>query len=170
MEPVTIGLGLLACVLVGFALGYVLRQYLGTSKVKAAQAEADRIVAEAVSKQKEIVLEAKDEALNTMREGEEELKGRRRRVRDQEERLQKRQEALERRLEPLENRERKLAAQEGRLKQGEDELEELKRKRTEELEALSSLTRDEAKELLLKAIEGESRASGNSSERARNSE
>jgi ribonuclease Y len=157
MEPVTIGMGLLACLLAGFALGYVLRQYLGTSKVKAAQAEADRIVAEAMSKQKEIVLEAKDEALSTMREGEEELKERRSRVRDQEERLQKRQEALERRLEPLEKRERKLSAQEGRLKQREDELEELRRKRTEELEALSSLTRDEAKELLLKAIETESR-------------
>lgn len=138
-------------------MGYVLRQYLGTSKVKAAQAEADRIVAEAVSKQKEIVLEAKDEAYSTMREGEEELKERRSRVRDQEERLQKRQEALERRQEPLEKRERKLAAQEQRLRQREDELEELKHKRTEELEALSALTRDEAKELLLKAVEGESR-------------
>jgi ribonuclease Y len=157
MEPVTIGMGLLACLLAGFALGYVLRQYLGTSKVKAAQAEADRIVSEAMSKQKEIVLEAKDEAHKTLREGEGELKERRGRVRDQEERLQKRQEALERRLEPLEKRERKLAAQEGRLKQREDELEDLKRKRTDELEALSSLTRDEAKDLLLKAVETESR-------------
>jgi ribonuclease Y len=138
-------------------LGYVLRQYLGTSKVKAAQAEADRIVADATSKQKEMLLEAKDEALNMMREGEEELKQRRRRVRDQEERLQQRQEALERRLEPLEKRERRLTSQEGRLKQREDELEDLKRKRTEELEALSSLTRDQAKELLLQAVEEESR-------------
>jgi len=157
MEPVTIGLGLLACLLAGFAVGYVLRQYLGTSKVKAAQAEADRIVAEAMSKQKEMLLEAKDESLNIMREGEAELKDRRRRARDQEERLQKRQEALERRLEPLEARERKLASQEGNLKRKEDELEELKRRRTEELEAVSSLTRDEAKGLLLNAVEAESR-------------
>jgi ribonuclease Y len=157
MEPLTIGLGLLACLLVGFALGYVLRQYLGTSKVKAAQAEADRIVSEATSKQREMLLEAKDEALNMMREGEEELKERRRRVRDQEERLQQRQEALERRLEPIEKRERKLVSHEARLKQREDELEDLKRKRTEELEALASLTRDQAKDLLLQTVEEESR-------------
>src|SRR4030042_1700559 len=92
-------LGLAACVLVGFALGYVLRQYVGSSKVKAAQAEADRIGAEAESKRKEMLLEAKDERLNTLREGEQELQERRRSVRNQEERLQKRQETLERRVE-----------------------------------------------------------------------
>ncbi len=150
-------LGLLACVLVGFALGYVFRQYVGASKVKGAQAEAERILAEAESKHKEILLEAKDQRLNLLREGEEELKQRRRGIRNQEERLQKRQEALERRLEPLEKRERNIASQEARLRQKETELDDLKHQRTEELEALSSLTREEAKGLLLKAMEEESR-------------
>ena len=150
-------LGLAACVLVGFALGYVSRQYLGTSKVKAAQEEADKLVAEAKTKQKEMLLEAKDEVFGLLREGEDELKNRRSRVRDQEERLHKRQEALERRLEPLENRERSLVAQEARLKGMEDELEELKRKRVEELEIVSSMTREEARDVLLKAVEEESR-------------
>ena len=150
-------LGLLACVLVGFALGYVLRQYMGSSKVKRAQAEADRIVAEAESKRKEIVLEAKDERLNTLREAEQELQERRRSIRNQEERLQKRQETLERRLEPLEKRERNITSQEAKLRQGEAELDQLKRMRTEELQAVSSLTREQAKELLLKTVEEESR-------------
>jgi ribonuclease Y len=150
-------LGLLACVLVGFALGYVLRQYMGSSKVKAAQAEADRIVAEAESKRKEMLLEAKDERLNILREGEQELQERRKSIRNQEERLQKRQETLERRLEPLEKRERNITTQEAKLRQREAELDQLKRRRTEELEAVSSLTREQAKELLLKAIEEESR-------------
>ena len=150
-------LGLAACVLVGFALGYVSRQYLGTSKVKAAQEVADKLVAEAKTKQKEMLLEAKDEVFGLLREGEDELKNRRSRVRDQEERLHKRQEALERRLEPLENRERSLVAQEARLKGMEDELEELKRKRVEELEIVSSMTREEARDVLLKAVEEESR-------------
>jgi len=150
-------LGLGACVLVGFALGYVLRQYLGTSKVKAAQEEADRLISEAKTKQKEMLLEAKDEVFSLLREGEDELKHRRSRVRDQEERLHNRQEALERRLEPLEKRERSLSSQEARLKSIEDELEELKRKRVEELEVVSSMTRDEARGVLLKAVEDESR-------------
>jgi ribonuclease Y len=150
-------LGLLACVLVGFALGYVLRQYMGSSKVKAAQAEADKIVAEAESKRKEMLLEAKDERLNTLREGEQELQERRRSIHNQEERLQKRQETLERRLEPLEKRERNITSQEAKLRQREADLDQLKRRRTEELEAVSSLTREQAKELLLKAIEEESR-------------
>jgi len=150
-------LGFLAAAFVGFSLGYVVRQYLATSRVKAAEGQADRILAEAETKQKEMLLEAKDERLNILREGEEELKRRRRRVGSQEERLQQRQESLERRVEPLEKRERNVGAQEARLKRMEDDLKELKRSRTEELEAVSSMSRDDAKELLLQAVEGESR-------------
>ena len=157
MEPVMVVLGFLAAAFVGFSLGYVVRQYLATSRVKAAQGQADRILAEAETKQKEMLLEAKDERLNILREGEEELKRRRRRVGSQEERLQQRQESLERRVEPLEKRERNVGAQEARLKRMEDDLKELKRSRTEELEAVASMSRDEAKELLLQAVEGESR-------------
>jgi ribonuclease Y len=157
MEAVVIGLGLLGCSLVGFALGYVLRQYVGTSKIKSAQEEAEKIVSEAETKRKEMFLEAKTEALSARREGEEELKQRRRQVRNQEERLQKRQEALERRVEPLEQRERQLSAQESRLKEKESELEDTKRKRIEELQAISRLSQEEAKQLLLQAVEGESR-------------
>jgi ribonuclease Y len=149
--------GLLAAALMGFALGYVIRQYWATSKVKAAQAEADRLLAEAETKQKEMLLEGKDEVLKILREGEQELKDKRRRLRKQEERLQKRQENLERRLEPLENRERQLAARERRLKQREDDLEELRQRRMQELEAVSHLSREEAKELLLQAVEADSR-------------
>ncbi len=157
MEPVMIVVGLVAAGFAGFALGYVVKQYLATSKVKAAQAEANTILADAETKRKELLLEAKDEAFNILHEGEEELKQRRRRVRDQEERLQQRQESLERRLEPLERRERDIATQEASLRQTEAELEELKEKRTEELEAVASLTKDQAKELLLRTVEEESR-------------
>ena len=150
-------IGLLAAALVGFSLGYVIRQYLAAGKVKAAGVEAERLLVEAEAKQKEMLLEAKDEVLNTLREGEEELKQKRRRLRNQDERLQRRQESLERRLEPLENRERKLAAQERRLKQEEDDLERIRQRRMEELEAVSSLSRDEAKGLLLQEVEAESR-------------
>jgi ribonuclease Y len=130
---------------------------VGTSKIKSAQEEAEKIVSEAETKRKEMFLEAKTEALSARREGEEELKQRRRQVRNQEERLQKRQEALERRVEPLEQRERQLSAQESRLKEKESELEDTKRKRIEELQAISRLSQEEAKQLLLQAVEGESR-------------
>ena len=149
--------GLMAAALLGFALGYVVRQYWATSKVKAAQAEADKLVAEAEKKQNEMLLEAKDEVLKILREGEQELKDKRRRLRGQEERLQKRQESLERRLEPLENRERQLVARERRFSQREEELEELRKQRIQELETVSRMSREDAKELLLQAVEEDSR-------------
>ncbi len=157
MGSFVVVVGLVAAAVLGFALGYVIRQYWAAGKVKEARTEADRLLAEAATKQKEMLLEAKDEVLKTLREGEEELKQKRRRLRKQEERLQKRQESLDRRLEPLEDRERKLGAQERKLKQMEDDLEQLRQKRIEELEAASSLTQVEAKELLLQEVEAESR-------------
>ncbi len=157
MGPFVIVVELLAAALIGFAVGYIVRQYWAAGKVKAARGEADRLLAEAEKKQNEMLLEAKDEVLKILREGEEELKHKRRRLRNQEERLQNRQDSLERRLEPLENRERKVATQERKLKQVEDELEQLERRRVEELQAVSSLSREEAKELLLQAVEAESR-------------
>jgi len=150
-------LGPVAAALLGFALGYVVRQYWATAKVKAVQAEADRLLAEAEKKQNEMLLEAKDEVLKTLREGEQELKDKRRRLRSQEEHLQKRQETLERRLEPLENRERQLVARERRFSQREEELEELRKQRIQELETVSRMSREDAKELLLQAVEEDSR-------------
>jgi ribonuclease Y len=71
--------------------------------------------------------------------------------------LQRRQESLERRIEPLEARERQMETKEKEVARKGKELEELREKRVQELERVSSLSREEAKEELLKAVEEEVR-------------
>src|SRR5205085_9054808 len=90
---------------VGAVLGYAARRLLAASRVKHAESYADRIIAEARAKQKEIVLEGKDAVLQQQRASEEEAREKRTDLQRQERLLLDRSESLDRKLEALERRE-----------------------------------------------------------------
>jgi ribonuclease Y len=152
-----IGIEILAAGLVGLVCGYLLKQYLSEAKVQSAKAQADALLAEAQTKCREVILAAKDEALKARDEAEAEAKKRRANLQRQEERLQKRQENLDRKFERIEARERKLDQRQSKMDRLHNELDKLHEERTRELERVSTLSKEEAKDLLLKAVEEESR-------------
>jgi len=147
----------LALGLFSFAAGYLVKQVLAERSLRSARAKAEKLLAEAETKYKEMILAAKDEALRIRDEAETEIKKRNRELQRQERRLQKRRESLDRRFDALENRLRKCEARERKLERAEEELEQLRQQRISELERISAMSREEAKELLLKAVEEESR-------------
>jgi len=147
----------LAVAIAGFAIGYLAKQYLGASRLRSAEAKASRLLADAQTKQKEVILQAQEEALRIRHQAEEENRRRRADLRRQEERLQRRRDSLERRLEPIEAKEKQLESRERELSRQREELKELRRKQVQELEKVSSMTREEAKETLLQATEDEVR-------------
>jgi uncharacterized membrane-anchored protein YhcB (DUF1043 family) len=63
-----------AALIVGIAIGYLTRRFLAAGSVKHAEGYAERLMAEARAKQKEIVLEGKDDALKVQRAAEEEAR------------------------------------------------------------------------------------------------
>jgi ribonuclease Y len=146
-------MGILATGLIGLVCGYLLKQYLGEVQAKSAKAQTDTLLAEAQTKYKEMMLAAKDEALKVRDEAEAEAKRRRTSLQRQEGRLQKRRETLDRKLERVESRERKLDQRQGKLDGLYNELNKLHEERTKELERVSTLSKEEAKGLLLKTIE-----------------
>jgi ribonuclease Y len=152
-----IGVEILAASFVGLVCGYLLKQYLSEAKVQSAKAQADALLAEAQTKCREVILAAKDEALKARDEAEAEAKKRRANLQRQEERLQKRQENLDRKFERIEARERKLDQRQSKMDRLHNELDKLHEERTRELERVSTLSKEEAKDLLLKAVEEESR-------------
>src|SRR3970282_2620821 len=87
------------------ALGYLGRRYLAANAVKHAESYAQRLVADARAKQKELVLEAKDDALKVQRAAEEEARAKRADLQRQERLLLDRSENLGRRVEAVERRE-----------------------------------------------------------------
>src|SRR5579884_4124750 len=105
----------LAIILVGvgtFALGYQLRERRFRERVKLAGESADRLLEEAKSRQRELLLEARDEALKIKAAAEAEIRDRRGELHRQERRLQQKEEMLDRRIEVLDRRERALTEKE----------------------------------------------------------
>jgi ribonuclease Y len=143
--------------IIGIAIGYYLHLYRSRAIGKAAEMEAQRLIEEAKAQAREITLAAKDEELRLREEAENESKRMRANLQREEERLQKRRETIDRKVEQLENRERRQNQRQSRLDKLQNELEDLQKQRVTELERVAAMTRDEAREHLLEAVEEESR-------------
>jgi ribonuclease Y len=148
--------GLLTAVL-GFVVGYFLRTRLVGRRVSVLEEEAERRLTEARAKAMQIELEARDKALNLQRETEIEVKQRTQELVRQENRLQQRRESLDQRMDAMETRERKMEERRRAQEKRQAELDNAWQLHLAELERISGLTREEAKEVLLDRVRDEAR-------------
>jgi ribonucrease Y len=148
----------LVALIVGVAIGYIARRYLAASAVKHAEHYAERLVAEARAKQKEIVLEGKDDALQAQRAAEEEAREKRAELLRQERLLLDRSESLDRKVEAQERRETTLEERQRELEVEKAGLAELQQRQLAELERVSGLSVIEARQSLISHIVDEARA------------
>lgn len=142
---------------IAFAFGYFFKEFRSREEMKSAERTAEQILAEAKAKQREITLEAKDAALKIRAAAEAEIRDRRADLQRQERRLQQKEENLDRKIEGIERRERAIAQKEREIDNLREEIDQVKREQLRQLERISGLTSEQAKEILLKAIEDEVR-------------
>ncbi len=140
---------------VGAVLGFLARSRWANQSVKVAQEKAGRIVADARTQQKDLILEAKEEKIRLLREAEDEGRSRRNELASQERRLVARDEQLDQRTDMLEQRDRKLLEREIELDRQREELGKLNTERVLALEQVSGMSADDAKSILLEAIREE---------------
>ncbi len=137
------------------AVAYRKKSY--ESKIGSAEEKSREIIDEALkvaeTKKKEALLEAKEENLKARNELEKETKERRAEVQRYERRVLSKEESLDKKAEAMERKESNLASREDSLKKRTAEVEELFAKEQEELEKISGLTSEQAKEYLLKSVE-----------------
>jgi ribonuclease Y len=157
MDVVIILIASVISAVVGFAAGYFYYRNVSDKKIKGAEAQAEEIVAKAEAKSKEFDVQAKEQALRLRQEAEKEIQRKRQELDRQEERLQKRQESLDVRLENVDRKERNLNKRQSQIDKRANDLEKLNEERLAELERISSMSQDEAKTELLKAVEAEAR-------------
>jgi ribonuclease Y len=128
-------------------------------KVGTAEEKARSIIDEALktaeTKKREALLEAKEESLRTKNELEKETKERRAELQKYEKRVLSKEEAVDRKAESIERREAEYANKETELKKKEKKVDELHAQGVQELERISGLTSEQAKDYLLKAVEDE---------------
>lgn len=139
------------------AIAYRIKVY--EAKIGSAEEKAREIIDEALktaeTKKREALLEAKEESLRTKNELEKETKERRADLQRYEKRVLAKEETLDRKTEALEKKESKLAAKENELDKLRAEVEELHGRHLQELEKISGLTSEQAKDYLLKTVEDE---------------
>ncbi|MEH7226737.1 ribonuclease Y [Bacillus sp. JJ1566] len=166
MDPISIIISALVGLIVGAIVGFYVRKSIAETKIAGAKGVAEQIIEdanrEADSLKKEALLEAKDEIHKLRTEAEKETRDRRNELQKQENRLMQKEENLDRKDETLDKRESMLEKKEDSLAQRQQHIEEMESKVEEmvhkqqaELERISSLTREEAKHIILERIENE---------------
>src|SRR5229473_7272729 len=156
-DMVVVGLVALVAALLGFGIALFLRRSFALSSETTARANADRLLAEARAKQKEIILEAKDEALKTAKNAENENRDRRAELQRYETRLDKKDEQLDQKIAQVDERDRRLGDREKALDEERDKITALQEEQRNELARVASLTMEEARNLLLVRVEEEMR-------------
>ena len=147
--------------LVGAGAGFVARKRTDGTSLQQAEEQASRLIIEAESRQKELLLEAKEENLRLRNTLENEIRERRTEVQRIEQRLTQKEENLDRKTDALERREQSLRDREAQIERLRSEAEELRQRQAGEIERIAGLTQAEAREQLLAAIDVEIREDAN---------
>ncbi|MGE5371094.1 MAG: ribonuclease Y [Solirubrobacterales bacterium] len=155
------GILTLVGLLAGLIGGYLVRKNIAETKLGQAEEEAKRIVEDAEknaeARKKESLLEAKEEIHRTRQDAEREVRDRRRELDRIERRIIQKEEALDKKLDNIEAKEELLHGKDREIEKKQQDLQVLMSQQLKELERLSSLNTEEAKELLLKTVEEQSR-------------
>ena len=127
------------------------------SKIGNAEAKAREIIDDAVktaeTKKREAMLEAKEESIRVKNDLDKEVKERRAEIQRSERRVVQKEENLDKKLESIERREAGFAAKEEEINKQKAQVAKLNEERLQELERISGLTSEQAKEYLLKTVE-----------------
>jgi len=149
----------LLAILVSFTIGYLVRKSIAEAKIASAENQAKKIIEEgekaAEAKKREAVLEAKEEVLKLRNEVERENKDRRSELQRMERRLMQKEESLDRKTESMERKEDSLNKKEAEVDRIKHDLTQVYGKQVAELERISGMTSEEAKQILLADIEKE---------------
>ena len=142
---------------VGFGMGIVYRKKVAEREIGSAEAEATRLINEAIrsgeSRQKEMLLEAKDEIHKSRTEYEKEVKERRAELSKTERRLEQKEATLDKKSEAFEKKEEELALKLQKVAETQAEVDAAKAAQIKALEVISGLTQEQAKQTLLQGVE-----------------
>ena len=159
-SALTIVIGIVFLI-VGILIGYIYRKNIGEKAIGSAEMQAKNILLDAQNTaenlRKEKVLEAKEEIHRLREDYEKEFKQRRNEVQKSERRILQKEENIDRKLENIEKRENGLTKREQSTNEKHKEIDSYIAKQMAELERISGYTREEAREILLKEVEGDIR-------------
>lgn len=163
MEESTFSLPVILAIFFSFIIGsifggmaiFISKGVVFNRQLRTAQKSAEKVLAEAKLEAKDVLHDAKQEANKTKTAVDAEIRERRSELSRQENRVSQKVETLERKIENLDSRERELNSKEKSIQATHDKLEEIKENELKQLEAISGMTGDQAKQTLLDIVDTE---------------
>lgn len=146
---ILVGLG------IGFYIGYIVRKVLASKQVDSAEAKANKLLEEAKTKEKEFLLQAKDKALVIIDEAKKEEHLRRKELDHIQKRLEKRESLFDQKLLELQEKQQRIYDKASQIEKIKEEIQKIKQAQGEKLEKIAELSKEQAKEVLLKNTEEE---------------
>ncbi|CCO09387.1 ribonuclease Y [Desulforamulus hydrothermalis] len=157
MEPMQMILVMLVTALGSLAAGYFIRKNIAEGKIASAEVQAKKILEEAEKdaegKKREAIVMAKEEVLKLRNEMEKEIRDRRNELQRLERRLLQKEETLDRKMDSIEKKEESLSRKEVEIENSKAELNHILQRQMAELERISGLSSEEARQILLNDIE-----------------
>ena len=149
----------IAALIVGLGGGYLFRKMIAEAKISSAEIAAKKILEEANHEanalKREKQLEVKEEAHKLRTELDRESRERRAEIQRMEKRLLQKEENLDRKIIIVERKEEDLKNKEEETKAFQEKLDQLLQKQLAELERVSGMSSDDAKEILLQRVREE---------------
>ena len=159
MQAIHVVLIVIATALVSVAAGYLLRKQTAERKLGSAEEAAKTILAEAEKQaqavKREKIIEAKEEVHKLRRDLEQESRERREELKRMERRLLQKEETLDRKTAQIERKDEELKRREQEITKTQERIAEVLEQQLAELERISGLSSEEAKELLLSHVREE---------------
>ncbi len=147
--------GLLA--VVGFFVGYFLRQKLAKGNIASAEAKAEKIINDAKTKQTELLLKAQEKALATIEQAKREEERRHQEMNNLQLRLEKRETSFSQKILELQEKQQQLYDKVNKVEEVKEKIKQIKEDQLAKLESIAKMSKDEAKEILMKNVEEQSK-------------
>ncbi|MBQ7881840.1 MAG: ribonuclease Y [Treponema sp.] len=147
--------------LAGIVLGWIIRWLYAKFQLSSAEQKAERVkqdaVKEAEAQKKEYLLEAKDQLIRERNQQERENRDRRREIQVYEARVTKKEELIDKKSAEIEKKEQEFAERDLAMSKREEQISIQEETYRKELERISGLSAQEAKELIIKNLENDAK-------------
>jgi ribonucrease Y len=134
----------------GFFVGYWIRKQSTSKKIVSAEQKAEKILLDVKTKQSDLLLQAQEKALKIIDEAKEEEKKRRQEINNLQSRLEKRENTFSQKLLELQDKQQKLYDKINKVEEVKTKIHQIKEDQLIKLETIAKMTKDEAREVLMK--------------------
>lgn len=139
----------------GFFVGYWIRKQRVSKKIQSAELKAEKILSEVKNKQNELLLKSQEKALTIIDEAKQEEKKRRQEINSLQSRLEKRETTFSQKLLELQDKQQKLYDKINKVEAVKEKIHQIKKDQLAKLETIANMSKEDAKNVLLKNVESQ---------------